>query len=144
MSKRSKSSSRKKHARKDELRLDRPFDPPILRRAREIASQYRIILEPNEEVGYMGNSIEMPNVWGDGKTPDACVRETREVLISVIATMLERGEVVPIPGNDEQRTEQVNIRVTPTEKRVLEEAARSKGFRGISDFVRSTTLSNVR
>jgi predicted RNase H-like HicB family nuclease len=116
----------------------------VLAKARDIASQYRIILEPNKEVGFMGNAIEMPNVWGDGKTPDVCVHETREVLITVIATMLERGEVPPIPGRDEQRTEQVNIRVTPTEKRVLEDAARSKGFRGISDFVRSTTLSNVR
>jgi predicted RNase H-like HicB family nuclease len=143
MSKKWKSSSRKAKV-KSEDRLDRPFDPRILRRAKEIASQYRIVLEPNDEVGYMGNSIEMPNAWGDGKTPDACVRETREVLVSVIATMLERGEVPPIPGTDEQRTEQVNIRVTPTEKRVLEEAARTRGFRGVSDFVRSTTLSNVK
>jgi len=141
MSERSKRSL--KH-NKRALPLDRPFDPAILQQAREIASQYRLILEPNDELGYMGTSIEMPLVWGDGKTPDECVRETREALVSAIATMLEKGETPPTPSNEELRTEQVNIRVTPKEKLLLEEAARSRGFRGISDFVRSATLAGTR
>ena len=124
--------------------LARPFDPKVLKQARDLAAQYRIILEPNDEVGFMGNSVEMPNVWGDGKTPDACVRETREALTTAIATMLEMGEVPPMPTRDELRDQQINIRVTAREKLVLEEAARSKGFRGISDFVRSTSLSSIR
>lgn len=133
-----------KRTRKGDLALDRPFDPAILKQAHEIAASYRLILEPNDEVGYMGTSLEMPNVWGDGRTPDKCVRETREALVSVIATMLEKGETPPAPSTAGRRTEQINIRVTAEEKLLLEEAARNKGFRGISDFVRSTTLSNVR
>ena len=140
MSGKSKSSSRKKS---DESHLRRAFQPGILKQAAELASQYRLILEPDEEVGFMGTSIEMPHVWGDGKTPDACVRETRDAIVSAIATLLEAGEAVPMPSNENQRTEQINIRVTPKEKLLLEEAARSKGFRGISDFVRATTLSKA-
>jgi predicted RNase H-like HicB family nuclease len=136
-----KSSAR---ARKNDLALDRPFDRAILNQAHEIAASYRLILEPNDEVGFMGTSLEMPNVWGDGRTPDHCVRETREALVSVIATMLEKGEAPPVPSAEGRRTEQINIRVTAEEKLLLEEAARNKGFRGISDFVRSTTLANVR
>jgi predicted RNase H-like HicB family nuclease len=124
--------------------LSRPFDPKLLKQARDLAAQYRIILEPNEEVGFMGNSVELPNVWGDGKTPDECVSETREALTTVIATMLEVGEMPPMPTREELRDQQINIRVTAREKLVLEEAARNKGFRGISDFVRSTSLSSIR
>lgn len=136
----SKSSSAKQRI---DLAVDRPFDPKVVKRAAQIASQYRIILEPNDDVGFMGSSIEMPNVWGDGKTPDACVRETREALTSVIATLLERDDTPPLPTREELRDQQVNVRVTAREKLILEEAARIKGFRGISDFVRSTTLSSL-
>jgi uncharacterized protein (DUF1778 family) len=41
-------------------------------------------------------------------------------------------------------TEQINVRLTPEEKLLLEEMARSKGFRGISDFVRSASLANAK
>jgi predicted RNase H-like HicB family nuclease len=136
----SKSSS----AKQSKAYLSRPFDPKVLKQARDLAAQYRIILEPSDELGFMGNSVEMPNVWGDGKTPDECVRETREALTSAIATMLESGDVPPMPTREELRDQQINIRVTAREKLVLEEAARSKGFRGISDFVRSTSLSSIR
>jgi predicted RNase H-like HicB family nuclease len=142
MSGRSKSSSGNR--KRGDVAVDRPFDLKLLRQARDLAVQYRIILEPDDDVGYMGNSVEMPNVWGDGKTPDACVRETREALISVIATMLEKGEVPPLPTREELRDQQINIRVTAREKLILEEHSRSKGFRGISDFIRSTSLSSIR
>ena len=141
MSKRLKGSSTKNRSN---VPLDRPFAPIVLKQARELANQYRLILEPNDELGFMGTSIEMPLVFGDGKTPDACVRQTREALVSAIATMIEKGEAPPAPSSEELRTEQVNIRLTPREKLLLEEAARSKGFRGVSDFVRTTTLTSVR
>lgn len=141
MSKRSKSSSTRTRSKSA---LDRPFAPGVLKRAKDLAVKYRLILEPNHELGFMGTSIEMPLVFGDGKTPDACVKETREALVSAIATMLENGEAPPAPSSEELRTEQVNIRLTPREKLLLEEAARSKGFRGVSDFVRTTTLTSVR
>ncbi len=137
------SDLRKKRARKKD-RLDRDFDPRILQRAREIAKQYRIVLEPDAEEVFVGTALEMPECVGTGKTADACVRETREVIVSAIATMLEMEETPPAPASQQQRSEQINIRVTPEERMLLEAAARRKGFRGISDFVRSTTLLSVR
>jgi predicted RNase H-like HicB family nuclease len=138
------SGSRKKHVRKKGGAIDRPFDPAILRRAREIANQYKIILEPDPEEIFIGRALEMPLCIGTGKTADACVRDTRELAVSALATMLEMGEVPPAPAMQGLRREQNNNRVTPEERLALEEAARRRGFRGISDFVRSTTLSNVK
>jgi predicted RNase H-like HicB family nuclease len=133
MSAKSKSSSKAS---------DRPFDANVLKRAREVAEQYQIVLQ-FEDGEYYGRGLEMPYVMSDGKTPDECVRATRDALTVTVATALERGEVPPAPASDNKRTEQINVRVTPQEKLILEEAARSRGFRGIGDFVRSTSLANA-
>jgi len=123
--------------------IDRPFDPTILKRAREIASAYQIILN-YEDGEYFGRGLELPLVMNDGKTPDACVKATRDSFATAVAHMLECGEIPPPPASENKRTEQINIRVSAEEKLLLEEAAKSKGFRGIGDFVRSTSLANVR
>ena len=134
MSAKSKSSSK--------TAVDRPFDATVLKRARTIAEQYQIILQ-FEDGEYYGRGLEMPYVMNDGKTPDACVRATRESLAVAVATLLEAGDVPPAPASEGKRTEQVNVRLTPEEKLLLEEAARSRGFRGLGDFVRSTALSRT-
>jgi len=61
-----------------------------------------------------------------------------------VAYMLEIGETPPPPASDQKRTEQVNVRLTTEEKLVLEEAAHSSGFRGISDFVRTASLAQAK
>jgi predicted RNase H-like HicB family nuclease len=120
--------------------IDRPFAPAILERARRIAVDYQIILH-SEDGEYYGRGLEMPYVMSDGKTPDSCVRATREALTVAVATLLESGKSAPPPASRKERTEQINIRVTPEEKLLLQEAARSSGFRGISDYIRTTSLS---
>lgn len=134
MSARSKSSSKA---------VDRPFDRAVLKQARAIADKYQIILQ-FEDGEYYGRGLEMPFVMNDGKTPDACVRATRESLTTAVATLLEAGDVPPAPASEGKRTEQVNVRLTPEEKLLLEEAARSRGFRGLGDFVRSTALAKTK
>jgi predicted RNase H-like HicB family nuclease len=131
---RSRSSSKK---------IDRPFDPAILRRAREIAEGYQIILNFEEGL-YYGRGLELPNAMNHGKTPDECVKATRDILTTVVAYMLECGQTPPLPASENKRTEQINVRLTPEEKLLLEEAARSKGYRGISDFVRSASLEHEK
>jgi len=126
------------------LAIDRPFAPEILRRAREIAEQYTIILQPDPDLGYFGRGLEFPYAMDDGKTPDECVRKTREAFVAAVATMLEKGQIPPAPAVEQRRDEQVNIRLTPEEKFLLEEAARAKGYRGLSDFMRATSLASVR
>ena len=124
-------------------RVDRPFDSALLRRAREIADGYQIILH-REDGLYYGRGLELPGAMNHGKTPDDCVRATREVLATAVACMLEAGQTPPAPASENKRTEQINVRLTPEEKLLLEEAARNKGFRGISDFVRSASLADTK
>lgn len=123
--------------------VDRPFDAAVLKQARAIAERYQIILQC-EDGEYYGRGLEMPYVMNDGKTPDACVRATRESLSVAVATLLEAGDVPPAPASEGKRTEQVNVRLTPEEKLLLEEAARSGGFRGLGDFVRTTALARSK
>jgi predicted RNase H-like HicB family nuclease len=141
MSKKRKGSAARKPAK---LALDRPFDPAVWARAGRVAERYGFLVQPNEEVGFLARGLEMPNVFADGATAEDCVRSIREALTVATATMIEQGESPPSPADESVRREQINVRVTPEEKLRLEEAARSKGFRGISDFVRSTSLSSIR
>lgn len=129
-------------SKKSSKAIDRPFNREILRRAEEIARAYQIIIH-YEDGEYYGRGLELPNVMNDGRTPDECVRATREALVTAVAYLLEKGEIPPASATENRRSEQVNVRLTPEEKLLLEEAARRKGFRGISDFVRSASLSSV-
>jgi|SRR4051812_17530516 predicted RNase H-like HicB family nuclease len=124
-------------------RIDRAFPRDVLRRARAIAARYQIVIQ-QEDDGYYGRGLEMPGVMNDGKTAADCVKATRESLISAVAYLLESGKTPPPPASEHRRSEQINIRLTPEERVMLEEAARRKGFRGVSDFVRNASLSNIQ
>jgi hypothetical protein len=80
----------------------------------------------------------------DGKTPDECVEATRDILTTAVAYMLEKGETPPAPASEQKRTEQINVRLTTQEKLMLEEAAHNKGFRGVSDFIRTAGLVQAK
>jgi predicted RNase H-like HicB family nuclease len=137
--------SRNFRERKRKLKTARPFAPEILRRAEEIARRYQVIVWFDEECGeYYGRGVELPSAMGDGATPDACVAHTREAFVALVAYMLEEGQSPPPPAIEGVRTEQVNVRLSAEEKLVLETAAQSQGYRGISDFVRAAALSAAR
>jgi len=132
--------SKSKNSRKA---IDRPFAPGVWKHAAQIAADYQIIIQ-FQDGEYFGRGLELPFVMNDGKTPDECVAATRESLATAVAHMLETGEKPPAPASDRIRSEQINIRLTPEEKLLIDETARSRGFKGIGDFVRSTTLANIR
>ena len=119
--------------------IDRPFDPEVMKRARAIAAKYQVIIQ-YEDGDYIGRGVELPNAYEDGKTPDECVRKTREMFASVVATMIEDGEVPPPPATEGKRTEQVNVRLSTEEKLILEASARRKGFAGLADYIRATAI----
>ena len=121
-------------------KLNRDFDDKILAKAKKIVEKYEIIIVSDNEEWY-GRGLEMPNVFGDGKTPEECIQNTREAFVSVIAHLLELGESVPAPASEGKRTEQVNIRLTMEEKTILVASARSRGFHGIADFIRAKALA---
>lgn len=135
MSAKSKRSSPVKGSR-------RPFAAGVLAKAREIAERYQVILT-HEEGHWYGRGLELPNVFGDGATPAACVDQTREALAGVVAHLLEQCERPPTPAREGTRSMQINVRVTAEEKALLEATARRKGFGGLSDFVRAAALEST-
>ncbi len=123
--------------------LNKPFKESIVRKAGKIVADYRIILERNERLGFIGSSVELPTVFVDAKTPEKCYRATQEALMVTVATMIECGQRPPQPASAGRRTEQVNVRLTAEEKLLFANAAMNLGFKGISDFIRNTALNNV-
>lgn len=121
-------------------KLNKPFNKNVLDAAKKIAEKYEVIIS-FENGEWYGRGLEMPNVFGDGKTPNECVENTREGLISTVAHLMEQGEVIPAPASEGKRTEQVNIRLTVEEKIILSASARSQGFQGLADFIRAKALT---
>lgn len=122
------------------VRIDGSFNKDVQKLARDIAKHYQIILV-FEDGEYYGRGLEMPNVFGEGKTPDACVKNTREALFAAVATLIEMDETPPLPASESPRTEQVNVRLSLIEKDVLKALAKSHGFRGLGDFIRTRALA---
>ena len=118
--------------------LRRPFDAKVFARARELADAYQIVIR-RADGEYFGEVLELPGIGADGRTPDECVKSVREALVASLAHLMELGHAPPAPAG-EARTEQINLRLSPREKKRLESAAVSKGFRGIADYARATLL----
>jgi hypothetical protein len=89
---------------------------------------------------YIGRSVEMPAVFGEGKSVDACAKDTQRATIAAICTLLELRRRVPAPASNASRTEQLNVRLSASEKSSLDAAASREGFRSVSDFVRAVAL----
>lgn len=136
-------SERSKKNSKSRKKTDASFDAALWRRATDIASGYKLMIQKDADVGYLGQALEMPLVMADGSTIAKCAANTLEAMTAAVATLLERDEQPPLPSNAEKRTAQINIRVTEEEKLRLEEAAQRQGFRGISDYMRATALKEA-
>lgn len=80
----------------------------------------------------------LPHTYGDGKTPAACIASVPEGLVLTVATMLEDGERPPTAGRAGERTKQVNIRLTASEKALLENHSRVGGFTSERRYWRRT------
>ena len=119
---------------------EKPSAKDILDEARRIARGYTISVRELEGHGYVGSSLELPTIEGYGDTPQMCYESTRDAGEFAVATMLERGEVPPLPAAAEQRTAQVNVKLTPLEKDMFSALAQRLGYKGLSDFIRSTVL----
>ena len=124
-------------------RLDRPFAAEILKQARQTVGEYQIVLEC-EDAHWYGRGLEMPHVFGDGKSPAACIDDTRQALLAAVAYLVEQGQFPPPPARQGRRTQQVNVRLTAEEKAILEGTARRRGFEGLSDFMRAAAMEAVR
>jgi predicted RNase H-like HicB family nuclease len=130
------SSRRTNSSLRDSFRSD------IWKNAIQLAQQYQIILE-SEAGHWHGRGLELPHVFGDGSTPQACIKSTRQALAAAVAYLMERRRKPPSPARNGRRTQQVNVRLTAEEKAMLESIARGKGFQGLSDYLRSAALQPV-
>ena len=126
-------------SKKSAKAIDRPFDADIAAKAKKIAEQYQIIMA-REEGHWYGRGLELPHVFGDGKTANQCIDNTREALTGAVAFLLEEGRRPPTPAREGTRTAQINIRLTAEERALLETTSRQKGFSGLSDFVRAAAM----
>jgi len=111
-----------------------------MERARRQAAKYRLIIEADDEVGFVGGVTEMPGVMADGRSREACLVDLTFALETTLAHMIESGEKLPSPVSQRERREQINIRLTAEEKENLVEECARRGFKGLSDFVRNVAL----
>jgi len=118
---------------------DRPFSAAIVARARKAVEDYRFAFW-REDGRFVAQCVELDTL-GVGATSAAAVAEARNLAITSAAMLIESRKRLPLPASVQARTVQVNIRFSPAEKRAVEEAARSGGFRGISDFLRIRGLT---
>jgi predicted RNase H-like HicB family nuclease len=125
---------------KNSKAIDRPFASSVMEKAKKLADQYQIVLT-YEDGEWFAHGLELATVFADGKTVAKCVTNIREALAAAVATMLEEGQTPPLPAKSGIRSEQVNIRLTIEEKTVIEEVAKQRGFRGLSDFVRAGAMA---
>lgn len=127
-------------SKKSSAAIDRPFAPEIWERARELAEQYQIILV-HEEGQWYGRGVELPRTFADGKTAAQCVANTREALATSVAYLLEQGKTPPAAASTGARSEQVNVRLSVEEKLAIEQAAKQRGYKGLSDFIRAAAVA---
>jgi predicted RNase H-like HicB family nuclease len=121
--------------------VDRPFDPAVRKRAREIAERYQVLLW-FEDGEWYGRGVELPGAMADGRTPDECVANLRDAFTLGVGHMLETRRTPPSPAVEGARVEQVNIRLSAAERMELEELARQGGHRGIADYLRAAALGS--
>ncbi len=148
MSDKSSGSSKKSPKRKATVRdqgaaIARPFAAAVAKQAAGVAAHYQVVLEESDGRWY-GRGLELPHVFADGATPDACVTATQQAMAAAVAYLLEQGQAPPPPARAARRTEQVNVRLTAEEKSIIEVAARSKGFSGLSDYLRAAALEATK
>ena len=118
---------------------DRPFSAAVLTKARKALEDYRFAFW-REDGRFVAQCVELDTI-GVGETSAAALAEARNLAITSACVLIEGRKRLPLPASAQARTVQVNIRLSPAEKRAVEEAARSGGFRGISDFLRIRGLA---
>lgn len=120
-------------------KLNKPFSKALWNKAKKIADKYEIIVS-FEDGEWYGKGVEMPTVFGGGKTVERCVKNTKEALTAVVAHLLEQHERIPTPASEGTRETQVNIRLNAEEKALLAASAQSQGFPTLAAFIRTTAL----
>jgi|GEM_PF-2943399 len=70
-----------------------------LARAREIAAQYTLHIQPDKDVGFVGWTKELPMCMADGRTQEKAEASAREAAAIAIEVALSKGAPYPKPGD---------------------------------------------
>jgi len=122
---------------------DGEFARDIWTRAAAMSGLYSVVLS-HADGEWMAKCVELPTVFVFGKTPEAAMKKIQEPLTVVIATLLEAERPVPAPMTEGKRDAQVNVKLTAEERFLVENAAKNRGFKGLSDFFRFAALQIAR
>jgi hypothetical protein len=117
------------------------IESEFLKRGEEIVRDYRIVLERAEN-GFVGRSVEMPTVFGWGRTADKCVADVTKNASLHAAMLLRKGRIPPRVG-DQPLNDVVKFRLTGDEKLILEREAGRRGL-GVSEYLRQIALAKHR
>lgn len=118
---------------------DAPGDV-VVKRARQIAAGYRLLIERDLAGGYVGSCVELPTAFAHGDTIEECAAATQDAILGGVVALLELGRQ---PPERSKRSAQINIRVTPYERMLLQEAAGGAGQR-VSEYVRTVAIERSR
>jgi hypothetical protein len=118
------------------------LDRELVKRADSIVKGYQLKLIPTSGGQFIGTSAELPLVATKAAS-DRIVEATHEALLGAVLAMLSEG-IDPPPPVSARRDIQVNVRVSATEKEIIETAARSSGLRGVSEYLRTAALERAR
>ncbi|MBI5863984.1 MAG: hypothetical protein HZB38_05670 [Planctomycetes bacterium] len=116
------------------------FGDAVWEQALADAKKYRVSLDPTAEGGFIGTVVEFPRVFGEGDSAELCVASMHRLVAVAIATARKAGRAVPTPTQGVRRDQQVNVRVSASEKERLLAAARAAGYTGIGDYLRAVAL----
>jgi len=75
--------------------IDRKFSKEDIQTAKELTRDYCLVIEKNNDLGFVGHCKEMPHVMNDGKTHEECRDNVIEAIQVVLCYMLEAG--IPFP-----------------------------------------------
>jgi predicted RNase H-like HicB family nuclease len=75
--------------------IDRKFSKEHIQAAKELSRDFCLVIEKNDDLGFVGHCTEMPHVMNDGKTHEKCRDNVIEAIQVVLCYMLEAG--IPIP-----------------------------------------------
>ena len=87
--------------------IDRKFSKEDVQTAKELTRDYCIVIDSNDDLGFVGHCKEMPHVMNDGKTHDECRDNVIEAIQVVICYMLEAG--IPIPKSQSSFNDKAKI-----------------------------------
>jgi len=116
------------------------YSDAIFQKAVELARSYHIVVRESATGGFIANCAELPVSIHRDQAEDA-LKAARHAAEVGIATILEDGEEPPAPIEFHRRTEQVNVRMSVEDKRLIQKACEAKGISSLSEFFRRSTVN---